>query len=173
MLEEIKEKLPEWAKDARLNLAKVLDLSQMDGLTEKQILGAAMAVAYHMNDKFIIDNLKQLVDDETLNSAAKLAASLMAMTNIFYRYVHLSEHAELALIPAGLRMQGMMNPGVDKITFEILSLAVSILNGCGACISSHTRQLTEHGLSTQALVRIGRIAAVMHATHVTLNIGNA
>lgn len=170
MLEEIKAKLPEWAKDTRLNLSKVLDSSQNDGLTEAQIAGAALAVAYHLNNKLLIEALEELSADEQLNSAAKIAASLMAMTNIYYRFVHLSEHAELALIPAGLRMQGMMNPGVDRVTFEILSLAVSILNGCGACISSHSRQLTEHGLSAQTISRVGRIAAVIHATHVTLTL---
>jgi len=172
MLEEIKSQLPEWAKDVRLNLSKVLELSHPDALSHAQINGAALAVAYHLNDRPLIEALKEIAEDDQVDSAAKLAASLMAMTNIYYRYVHLSDHAELGLQPAGLRKQGMVNPGIDKITFEILSLAVSILNGCGACISSHTRQLTEHGLSAQALARVGRIAAVIHATHVTKNLSD-
>ncbi|CDZ76933.1 Alkyl hydroperoxide reductase AhpD [Legionella massiliensis] len=170
MLEKIKEQLPELAKDARINLTKVLDLTQTDGLTEPQIIGAALAVAYHLNDDLLIAELLEFNPDETLINAAKLAASLMAMTNIYYRFVHLSEQAELAQIPAGLRMQGMMNPGLDRLSFEVLSLAVSALNGCGNCISSHARQLGEQGVSSQALARIGRIAAVLHAVHVSLTL---
>ncbi|PJE09658.1 carboxymuconolactone decarboxylase family protein [Legionella sp.] len=170
MLEITKQQLPEFAKDIRLNLAKVLDLTQTDGLTEQQIIGAALAVAYHLGDKLVIADLLEMKRDEKITEAAKLAASLMAMTNIYYRFVHLSHHAELAQAPAGLRMQGIVNPGVDRLTFEVFSLAVSILNGCGTCISSHTGQLQEQGLSTQALARIGRIAAVIHAVHVSLNL---
>jgi alkyl hydroperoxide reductase subunit D len=92
----------------------------------------------------------------------------MAMSNLYYRFVHLSEQPELSQLPAGLRMQGMMNPGTDPITFEMMCLGVSIVNGCGACISAHTQQLKEHGLPIQALARLGKIAAVLHAVHVSL-----
>ncbi|MBA3535795.1 MAG: carboxymuconolactone decarboxylase family protein [Tatlockia sp.] len=167
MLERTKEQIPEFAKDARINLTKVLDLSQRDGLSEEQIIGAALAVAYHLNNKLLIADLREHCQDEKLNEAAKISASLMAMTNIYYRFVHLSEHAELAQLPAGLRMQAMMNSGVDRLCFEIMSLAVSALNGCGACISAHIGQLTEHGFSAQTLGRIGRISAVLHAVDVS------
>ncbi|WP_028388090.1 carboxymuconolactone decarboxylase family protein [Legionella fairfieldensis] len=167
MLDTIKQQLPAFAKDARLNVTKVLDLGQTDGLTEQQVVGAALAVAYHLGNNQLATNLRALDSDEPLNEAARLAASLMAMTNIYYRFVHLSEQPELSQIPAGLRMQGMMNSGVDQVTFEVLSLAVSILNGCGACISAHTRQLQEHGFTAQSLARIGRISAVIHAVHIS------
>ncbi|WP_347252364.1 carboxymuconolactone decarboxylase family protein [Legionella sp.] len=170
MLEITKQQLPPFAKDVRLNLTKVLDLTQMDGLTEQQIIGSALAVAYHLGNKLLIADLLELNQEEKVAEAAKLAASLMAMTNIYYRFVHLSEHKELTQVPAGLRMQGMMNPGIDRLTFETFSLAVSILNGCGACMSAHTRQLQEQGISAHALARIGRIAAVIHAAHVCLDL---
>lgn len=163
MLDNIKQSIPDIAKDIRLNLSKVLDLSQNDGLTEGQILGSALAVAYSLDDKELISELKEAINDEALVKAAQLAASLMAMTNIYYRFIHLTEHPEIEHVPAGLRMQGMMNPGVDRVTFETLSLAVSAINGCGACISSHTRQLREHGFSAATIARIGRVSAVIHA----------
>ncbi|STX50647.1 alkylhydroperoxidase [Legionella busanensis] len=171
MFEQIKEKLPEFAKDVRINLSKVMDLNQTDGLEVQQIVGSALAVAYHLGNKELIQSLEtELETEQTLRDAAKLAASLMAMTNIYYRFIHLSEQPELNHVPAGLRMQGMMNPGVDKKTFEVMSLAVSILNGCGACISAHCRNLKEHGFSAQALARIGRIAAIIHSAHVSLHL---
>ncbi|HAZ7572772.1 carboxymuconolactone decarboxylase family protein [Legionella sp. PATHC032] len=170
MLENVKESIPEVAKDIRLNLIKVLNLEQSDGLSEQQILGSALAVSYSLGNEALIKELKELVHNEQIVRAAQLAASLMAMTNIYYRFVHLTEIKEIEHIPAGLRMQGMMNPGVDRVTFEILSLAVSALNGCGACVSSHARQLKEHGLSDISLARVGRIVAVIHAVHVSVRI---
>jgi alkyl hydroperoxide reductase subunit D len=167
MLDYIKQSIPEVAKDIRLNLGKVLDLTQNDGLNEQQILGSALAVAYSLGDKGLIKEIKEGITDEALITASQLAASLMAMTNIFYRFVHLTENPEIEHIPAGLRMQGMMNPGVDRVTFELFSLAVSALNGCGTCISSHANQLKEHGLSAAAIARVGRISAVINAVYVS------
>ena len=163
MLDTIKEHIPEVAKDIRLNLTKVLDLTQTEGLNEAQILGSALAVALSLNDKELATELKQEISNESLINAAKLAASLMAMTNIYYRFTHLTDDPEVEHLPAGLRMQGMMNPGVDRVTFETLSLAVSALNGCGTCVSAHAKQLKEHGFSATAIARIGRISSVVHA----------
>lgn len=167
MLDSIKQSIPEIAKDIRLNLTRVLDVSQGEGLSEQHIMGSALAVAYSLADKELIQAIKGEINNEQLVNAAQLAASLMAMTNIYYRFAHLTENAEVAHLPAGLRMQGMMNPGVDRPTFEALSLAVSALNGCGTCISAHTRQLQEHGFSAAAVARIGRISSVMHAVYVS------
>lgn len=163
MLESVTEKLPAFAKDIRLNFSKVLDTAQNDGLTTDQIHGSALAVAYYLKNKDLIEALENLITEKTIHEAAKLATSLMAMTNVYYRFIHLSEQPELSQIPAGLRMQGMLNPGIDKVTFEAMSLAVSILNGCGACITAHCNQLKQAGLSAQALTRIGRISAVLNA----------
>ena len=173
MLEQLKQQLPEFAKDARINLTKVLDLSQLDGLTEKQVVGVALAVSYHLGNHALLLGLNELNQDANVDGAAKIAASLMAMSNIYYRFIHLSEDSELGQLPAGLRMQGMMNPGTDSVTFEVMCLGVSILNGCGACMSAHIRQLKEHGLPTQALTRIGKIASVLHAVHVSLGISGS
>lgn len=170
MLTAITERLPEVAKDVRLNLGKVLDLDQTDGLTAPQVAGCALAVAYHLGDQLLIEEFETLNNDPALVNAAKLAASLMAISNIYYRFTHLSEQPELTQIPAGLRMQTMANPGVDKLSFEMMCLAVSILNGCGACMSAHSRQLVQHGVPATALARIGRIAAVTHAAHVSLRL---
>lgn len=167
MLENIKQNIPDIAKDIRLNLSKVLDLEQNDGLSEQQILGSALAVAYSLGDQELIKEIKEVVVDEQVINAAQLAASLMAMTNIYYRFTHLTEDSEVEHLPAGLRMQGMMSPGVDRVTFETLSLAVSALNGCGTCVSSHARQLREQGFSAVAIARVGRISAVIHAAYVS------
>ncbi len=87
----------------------------------------------------------------------------MGMNNIYYRFLHLVEDEEYKQMPARLRMNVMASPGIDKQDFELLSLAVSAINGCGTCVASHERQLRQHGLSREAVQSTVRIAAVIHA----------
>jgi alkyl hydroperoxide reductase subunit D len=101
--------------------------------------------------------------------AAKAAASIMAMNNIYYRFVHLANDADYRAMPAKLRMNVIGRPGVEKVDFELWSLAVSAVNGCGMCIESHGRVLKEHGVSKEAIQQVVRIAAVVHAVAATLD----
>ena len=47
------------------------------------------------------------------------------------------------------------NPGVPKADFELWSLAVSAINGCGICIDAHEKVLREAGIETAAIHRCG------------------
>ena len=87
----------------------------------------------------------------------------MGMNNIYYRFLHLVEDAEYAQMPARLRMNVIGNPGIDKLDFELLSLAVSAINGCGMCIVAHEQQLRKHEVSREAIQSAVRIAATIHA----------
>ena len=92
----------------------------------------------------------------------------MGMNNIYYRFVHLVEDEEYATLRASLRMNVMSNPGCEKVDFELASLAVSAINGCGMCLESHEKTLRKHEVSAQAVQSAARIAAVLHAVAVTL-----
>jgi lipoyl-dependent peroxiredoxin subunit D len=72
-------------------------------------------------------------------------------------------------MPAKLRMNVMARPGVDKATFELWSLAVSAINGCGMCMESHERTVREHGMTTEQVQAAVRISAVVNAAAVTLD----
>ena len=87
----------------------------------------------------------------------------MGMNNIYYRFLHLVEDPEYAQMPARLRMNVIGNPGIDKLDFELLSLAVSAVNGCGMCIVAHEKQLRKHEVSREAIQSAVRIAATVHA----------
>ena len=87
----------------------------------------------------------------------------MGMNNIYYRFLHLVEDPEYAQMPARLRMNVIGNPGIDKQDFELLSIAVSAINGCGTCVASHERTLRKHGVSREAVQSAVRIAATVHA----------
>jgi len=101
-------------------------------------------------------------------AGVRAAAAMMAMTNVYYRFTHLLSNKEYETMRAGLRMNVMRDPGIDKASYELCALAVSAINGCGACVDSHEKTLREHGVSGQGVQSAARIAAVVHAVAVTL-----
>ena len=87
----------------------------------------------------------------------------MAMNNIYYRSIHLLSNKEYGKLPARLRMNIIGNPGVEKLDFELWSLAVSAINGCGMCLDSHEREVIGKGASKEGVQDALRIASVLHA----------
>ncbi|MCO4321199.1 carboxymuconolactone decarboxylase family protein [Aliidiomarina quisquiliarum] len=155
----------EHGKDMSLNLSNLFGNVATSGLTPGQFYGTALSLAYSLEDKTLIDAMEAEAQEhveENVFAAAKLAATLMAMNNIYYRFVHLASDKQFAKLPAGLRMNGMANPGVDKVDFELYSLAVSALNGCGMCIDSHVAVLVKHNVSAQAIQASIKLAAVIN-----------
>src|SRR5699024_7456446 len=94
---------------------------------------------------------------------ARSAAAIMGMNNIYYRFVHLASNKEYGSMPAGLRMSVIGRPGIDKADFELMSLAVSAVNGCGLCIDNHEKVHKQAGVSKEVVQHAVRIASVMHA----------
>ena len=175
-VEEIKTLVPDFAKDIRLNISSVLKDNGSPGLNEKQIALLALATAYAARNSKLTSAVEEAafeaLSDEEIN-AARGAAAIMGMNNIYYRFLHLVENDEYAKLPAKLRMNVIANPGIDKVDFELLSLAVSAINGCGACVASHERVVRKHELSAEAVQSAVRIAAVMHAAAVAIEVDNA
>jgi alkyl hydroperoxide reductase subunit D len=98
----------------------------------------------------------------------------MGMNNIYYRFQHLVSHPEYETMPAKLRMNVIgAYKGDAKNDFELVSLAVSAVNGCGMCIDSHDKVLREGGITIQAIQSAVRIASVIHAVAVALEQGDA
>lgn len=170
-LSTLKASIPDYAKDLRLNLDSVLTETGAPGLTAKQIglvaLASAIAARHAPLVHAIEADASANATTQELNGA-RTAAAIMAMNNVYYRYTHLVGDDEYQAMRAGLRMNAMSNPGCDKIDFELCSLAVSAINGCGMCMDSHEKTLRKHGLSAQAIQSAVRIAAVVNAVAVTL-----
>ena len=162
------DRLPEYAKDLKLNLSS---LASEVSLTEQQRAGAFVASALASRNatvsKAILAEFGPKLSPEAL-TAAKTSAAIMAMNNIYYRFVHLASSPDYKTMPAKLRMNAMAKPGVDKLDFELWSLAVSAVNGCGMCIDSHEKILRQAGVSAEAVQAAARIAAVVHAVAATL-----
>ena len=165
-LESIREALPGYARDLQLNLGTVLTPAGAPGLSERQIWAVALAAASASRNAEFTRQLQTLAAqhlDAAHVNAAHAAAAIMAMNNVYYRFLHLVEDEEYAQLPARLRMNVIGSPGIARADFELLSLAVSAINGCGACMASHERQLRQHGLGREAVQSAVRIAATVHA----------
>lgn len=163
MLKDLQSLIPDYAKDIRLNLS---GLARNHGLTEQQFYGVLVATSLATKNETLIEHTiaeaKQHLTDVELN-AAYAATNIMAMNNIYYRFVHLAKNKSYATKPAGLRMNVIANPGVEKIDFELMSLAVSAINGCGLCIDSHEKVLIQAGVTEETIQQAVKIAAVVHA----------
>jgi lipoyl-dependent peroxiredoxin subunit D len=166
--DRLKERLPEYARDLKLNLSS---LASEQLLTPQQKAGcfvaAALAANHAPTTQAVVGAFGPELSPEAFN-AVKIVASLMAMNNIYYRFVHLVEAADYKTLPAKLRMTAMAKPGVDKVDFELWSLTVSAVNGCGMCLESHDKIVREHGLSAEQVQAAVRIAATVHAVARTL-----
>jgi lipoyl-dependent peroxiredoxin subunit D len=168
-IDNIRDALPDYAKDIKLNLSSLLNDSV---LTEQQRWGTLLATALaSRNDRLVAAvaaDAAQHLSPEAV-TAAKAAASIMAMNNIYYRFTHLASDPDYATMPARLRMNVIANPGVDKADFELWSLAVSAINGCGKCIDAHDHVLRRAGVSREVIQQAVRIASVIHAVAATLD----
>ena len=170
-LDTIRDSLPDYARDLKLNLGSVLTPAGAPGLTDKQIWAVALASAIGARNVAFTRDIETLASahlDAAHVNGARAAAAIMGMNNIYYRFLHLVEDPEYAQMPARLRMNVIGNPGIDKQDFELLSLAVSAINGCGTCVASHERTLRKHGLGREAVQSAVRVAATVHAVAVVL-----
>ena len=167
-LDELKAALPEYAKDLKLNLGSVVGNSD---LPPQQLWGTVLACAIASRSERLLTELEPQAKAELspeAYTAAKSAAAVMAMNNVYYRTLHLLSDKEYGTLRAGLRMNIIGNPGVAKVDFELWCLAVSAINGCGQCLDSHEQVLRKAGVERETVQAAFRIAAVLQAVGVTL-----
>lgn len=170
-LKEFADTLPDYAKDLRLNLGSVLS-DQLLG--DQRKYGLLLACAHGTGYRPLVAATEAEVGDKLspeAANAARGAAAVMAMNNVYYRFVHLASNPEYGKLPARLRMNIIGSPGIEKDDFELFSLAVSVMNGCGMCIDSHERLLQQHGVKAETIQAAARIGAIMKAVatvHATL-----
>ena len=167
-IETLKARLPDYAKDIRLNLGS---LAAEPALSPEHRAGTFIAAALASRNAevtaAVMAEFAPVLSAEALE-AAKAAAAIMAMNNVYYRFTHLVG-GDYPAMPARLRMNVMARPGVDKATFELWSLAVSAVNGCGMCMQSHEHAVRQHGLTAEQVQAAVRIAAVVHAAAAVLD----
>jgi alkyl hydroperoxide reductase subunit D len=157
----VKEGLPEYAKDTRLNLDAVLLRSSLDPLIAQ---GCALAAAFAAGNSRLATAIDAEFEDRKEADAALTAASIMAQNNVWYPYIEMVEDPALKGLPALLRMNGIINHGgTSKVNFEAYSLAASIVGKCQFCVKAHYDTLKKEGMTVEQLRDIGRIAAVVNS----------
>jgi alkyl hydroperoxide reductase subunit D len=163
--DSIKEALPEYAKDTKLNLDAVLLRSSLD---PDVAMGCAVAALAATGNGKVLSVM--LADAPVFAESAMTAASIMAQNNVWYPYVEMAEDENLKGLPAQLRMNAIMNHGgTTKSNFEAFSLAASIVGKCHFCVKAHYDTLKQEGYTVEQLRDIGRIAAVMNSVAKVLN----
>ena len=172
----VKEALPEYAKDTKLNLDAVIKRSTLDPVeAEACALAALVATGNGKLLAWVLANTDlniktDSVDNVKERDAAMCAASIMAQNNIWYPYVEMANDPALTGLPAQLRMNAITSHGgTTKVRFEAYSLAASIVGKCHFCVHAHWYELKKAGYSVEQLRDIGRIAAVMNSVAKVLN----
>ncbi|HEY3813267.1 MAG TPA: carboxymuconolactone decarboxylase family protein [Caulobacteraceae bacterium] len=163
-LDALREALPAYAKDISLNLST---LAGETTLNDQQKWGTFLASAYAVGEPQTVRAIEAEASNHLTpeaRDAAKAAAAIMGMNNIYYRALHLMHNQEYRTLPAKLRMNVLGNPGAPKVDFELWSTAVSAINGCGACLDAHENELRTHEVTNVQVQAALRIAAVVNAT---------
>lgn len=163
-LQTIQDNLPAYAKDIKLNFSSLINSDSP--LNQQQKWGTLLACAMASKNQALLNAVAAQANEHLTAeavTAAKGAAALMAMNNIYYRFTHLVSNSDYAKMPANLRMSLIGQPGIDKLDFELFSLAVSALNGCGLCIDSHEKILSSKGTTKEVIQSAIKTASIIHA----------
>lgn len=162
LLNEMVEAKSKYIKDLRINLKNAMGASELS-LKEAALIALAIAV----NEKNVVlrKSFTQIALENEASSEevaeAIACASLLAVNNVFYRFRHFAEKEVYQKMPARIKMSIMMKPILGKAFFELLSLAVSAVNGCQMCVRSHEESVLKLGLSEEKVFAAIRLASVV------------
>jgi alkyl hydroperoxide reductase subunit D len=169
-MEDLIAGLPGYAKDLKLNYSSLV--KQAPDLTPQQLWGTVVVSAIATRNAELtaaaIAEASQVLPAAALD-AAKAAAAIMGMNNIYYRFHHLTSNEKYATLPARLRMNALRGHAVEHLDFELWCLAVSAVNACGKCVDSHEKVLREKGATEELINAAIRVAAVIHAIGVVVD----
>ena len=162
-VDQVKESIPDHAKDIKLNLDAVMNRSGLDDVDAHACAFAAAVAAGNGDLAFEISMNGPLAGTDE-REAAKTAVALMGMNNVYYPFVEMTEDPDLKGLPPGLRMNAYANHGgVSKKKFEMYALAASIVGKCHFCVKNHYDVLKKEGMTVTELQAVGKIAAVINA----------
>jgi alkyl hydroperoxide reductase subunit D len=168
-LDSLKDRLPDHARDLRINLGAIAGST---ALSQAQAWLVAVACAHTVRRGELVAALEAEAAAHLAPAAlaaARGAAAIMGMNNVYYRFVHfMGEGSEYGHMPARLRMQLIGTPGVDKLDFELACLAASAITGCEACVRAHDKAVRERGGTKEMVQDAVRIAAVVQGVAIAL-----
>jgi alkyl hydroperoxide reductase subunit D len=166
--------IPEWGRDIQLNLDSVFSEEGSPGLSASQIWGVALACSYSVGSELLIDAiLHEGKCDPATVAASKSAATMMAMTNVYFRGIHLMNDPSLANIPARLSMSVTDQPGIANIDYLLMGFGISAIGGCGLCMTSKVAECRKASVSDEAIQSTLRIASVINSANRALRIAES
>jgi alkyl hydroperoxide reductase subunit D len=169
-LDALIDSLPPSAKDLKLNYSSLV--RNNTELTAQQLWGTVVASALATRSAVLTAAVLAAAPAQLSQQAleaAKTAAAIMGMNNIFYRFQHLSSNPRYSEMGARLRMNGLRGHGVEEVDFELWALAVSAINGCGKCVDAHEKVVREKGATEEQVLAVVRVASVVHAIGAALD----
>ncbi len=169
-LDALIDTLPAYAKDLKLNYSTLV--RQNSELTPQQLWGTVVASAIATRSAnltaAVLSEARKHLSAESLE-AAKAAAAIMGMNNVYYRFLHLGSNEKYATMPARLRMNILRQHGSDHVDFELWSVAVSAINACGKCVDAHEQLLRGKDVLEETILAVVRIASIIHAIGAVLD----
>jgi len=151
-----------YVRDLKLNFTSTFTSNHM---TEKECALVALTIAVNNNNKVLIEFFEKLALSKEATEAeigeAVGCASLLALNNVFYRFRHFTGKEKYTQIPARVRMQLMSSPVTGKEFFELMSLAVSAVNGCEMCVNAHEKSILGLGATEERVFDAVRIASIV------------
>jgi alkyl hydroperoxide reductase subunit D len=163
VLEALAQTDSRYLRDLKINVGNVLNNSQT--LSKKETALLALSVAVNEKYQSLIDAFTSIAKQEGATDAEVsetiACTSLLNTNNVFYRFRHFVGKEYYQQTQPGIRMSIMMNPVLGKEFFELVSLAVSALNGCELCVRSHEESVLNHGSSEPRIFDAIRLASVI------------
>ncbi len=158
-----------YLKDVKVSLSTALGA---ETLTRKEAFFIALSIAVNEKNDLLKNAFisKAEAEGATEKEIAEVIActSLMNANNIYYRFRHFMHDEFYDTAQAGIRMGIMASPVLGKEFFELLSTAVSAVNGCQMCVTSHEKALLGHGTTKQRIHDAVRLAAVIKSIAVII-----
>lgn len=151
-----------YIRDLKVNVSNAL---QSTTLSEKETALLALSIAANQKNAPLILGLQKLAAEkgatlEEQNEAIS-CASLLAGNNVFYRFRHFQQKESYNTMQAKIKMNIMMKPVLGKEFFELMSLAISAVNGCEMCVNAHEHSVRELGASEERVWDAIRLASVI------------
>lgn len=159
-LQKMAELEARYLKDLKINISNVL---AYETLSEKESSLLALSVAINEKSENLISALTKRAEEKGATEAeiseTYACVSLLNVNNVFYRFRHFTKKEFYSSTPAGIKMTVMGNPVIGKEFFELMSLAVSALNGCEMCVNAHEESLIRMGTTQQRIYDAIRLTA--------------
>jgi alkyl hydroperoxide reductase subunit D len=154
-----------YLRDMKLNFSSTLT---SEHLSVKECALLALSTAINNNNTLLVSYFTRYAEEQGATPAetgeAAGCASLLASNNVFYRFRHFTQKEKYTQLPARIRMQLMMKPVTGKEFFELMSLAISAVNGCEMCVNAHEDSLIKLGTTQERIFDAVRIAALVTAS---------